>query len=109
LKNNPQKTDRFLKRIKIIVQEREPSAKIYLYGSRARETSTKDSDWDLLILVNKDEITYEVERNILDPLYELEFDTGEVISPMVYSDKEWNSKYRITPYYSNVMREGKLL
>jgi predicted nucleotidyltransferase len=109
LKNTPQKTDWFLKRIKIIVQEREPSAKIYLYGSHARETSTKNSDWDLLILVNKDEITDEVERNILDPLYELEFDTGEVISPMVYSDKEWNSKYRITPYYSNVMREGKLL
>jgi hypothetical protein len=28
---------------------------------------------------------------------------------MVYSEKEWNSKHSVTPFYSNVMREGKLL
>ena len=109
MKNKEKKTDSLLTRIKLIVQEREPSATIYLYGSRAKQTSTNDSDWDLLILVNKDIITNEIEHNITDPLYDLELDTGEVISPMVYSAKEWNSKYRITPYYANVMREGKML
>jgi hypothetical protein len=24
--------------------------------------------------------------------YDLEFDTGEVISPMIYTEQEWNSK-----------------
>jgi len=98
-----------LQRIKMVVLQREPKAKIYLYGSRARGTATSDSDWDLLILLNKDKITDEVEQNITYPLYDLEFETGEVISPMVYSLKEWNSKYRITPFYSNVMKEGQLL
>ncbi|MCA2724431.1 nucleotidyltransferase domain-containing protein [Microcystis sp. M166S2] len=98
-----------LDRIKGIVFGTDPSAKVYLYGSRARGTTKPDSDWDLLILLNKDKITTEVERNVTSPLYDLEFAIGEVISPMIYSEKEWNSKHSVTPFYSNVMREGKLL
>ncbi len=98
-----------LDRIKQIVLGIDPSAKVYLYGSRARGTIKPDSDWDLLILLNKDKITIDVERKVTYPLYDLEFEIGEVISPMVYSEKEWNSKHSITPFYSNVMREGKLL
>ncbi len=98
-----------LDRIKKIVLDKDPSAKVYLYGSRARGTMKHDSDWDLLILLSKDKITTDVERTVTYPLYDLEFEIGEVISPMVYSEKEWNSKHRITPFYSNVMREGKLL
>ena len=98
-----------LDRIKSIVLDKDPLAKVYLYGSRARGTMKPDSDWDLLILLNKDKITDDIERSVTYPLYDLEFEIGEVISPMVYSEKEWNSKHSITPFYSNVMREGKLL
>ena len=98
-----------LSKIKSIVLQQEPTAKIYLYGSRARGSATTDSDWDLLILLKKDKISNEVEQSITFPLYDLEFETGEIISPMIYSEKEWNSKYSITPFYSNVMREGQLL
>lgn len=100
---------KILNQIKRIVKDKEPSAKIYLYGSRSRGTAKDNSDWDLLILLNRDEISNEVEREITYPLYDLEFDTGEVISPMIYSEKEWNSKYKVTPFYQNVMREGILL
>ena len=98
-----------LERIKRIVLFQEPSAKIYLYGSRARGTMNEDSDWDLLILLNKETITTDIERNVTHPLYDLEFEIGEVISPMVYAEKDWNTKHKVTPFYSNVMREGKLL
>ena len=98
-----------LDRIKSIVLNNNPSAKIYLYGSRARGTMKPDSDWDLLILLNKDKITADIEKTVTYPLYDLEFEIGEVISPIVYSEKEWNSKHRITPFYSNVMKEGNLL
>ncbi|MEJ0057386.1 MAG: nucleotidyltransferase domain-containing protein [Bacteroidota bacterium] len=98
-----------LQRIKRIVLDKDPSAKVYLYGSRARGVAKPHADWDILILLNKDHVTFDVERNVTYPLYDLEFETGEIISPMVYSEKEWNSKYKITPFYSNVMREGKLL
>ena len=98
-----------LDRIKRIVLERDPSAKVYLYGSRARGTMKPDSDWDLLILLNKDKITAEVEKSVTSPLYDLEFEIGEVISPMIYSETDWNTRHRVTPFYSNVMKEGKLL
>jgi len=98
-----------LKEIKKIIREKEPSAKIYIYGSRAKGKANRESDWDLLILLNKDKITPEIEKEITYPLYDLEFETGEVISPVVYSEKEWNTKYKITPFYHNVMREGKLI
>ena len=100
---------KILNQIKKIVTEQEPRAKIYLYGSRSRGTAKNNSDWDLLILLNKDKISPEDEQKITYPLYDLEFDTGEVISPMIYSEKEWNTKYKITPFYQNVMREGRLL
>jgi len=100
---------KILKQIKKSVKEKEPSAKIYLYGSRSRGTETRESDWDLLILLDKDSITSEKERELTYPLFDLEFDTGEVISPMVYSEKEWKSKYRVTPFYQNIMKEGILL
>ncbi len=98
-----------LSQIKKIVREQDPSAKIYLYGSRSKGTARSDSDWDLLILLKREKISYKIEQEIAYPLYDLEFDTGEVISPMIYSEKEWNSKYKFTPFYKNVMREGKLL
>jgi predicted nucleotidyltransferase len=100
---------KFLDLIKRIVKDKDPSAKIYLYGSRSRGTAKDDSDWDFLILLNKENISAEVEREISYPLYDLEFDTGEVISPMIYTEKEWNTKYKVTSFYHNVMKEGKLL
>ena len=106
MKNNDSK---ILTQLKKIVTEQEPKAKIYLYGSRSRGTANSNSDWDLIILLKDDKITPDVEQKITNPLYDLEFDTGEVISPMIYSEKEWNTKYKITPFYQNVMREGKLL
>jgi uncharacterized protein len=98
-----------LREIKRIVSAKDSDAKIYLYGSRVRGTANKESDWDLLILLNKDKITPDLESEITSPLYDLEFETGEVISPMIYSEREWNTKYKITPFYHNVMREGRLL
>lgn len=98
-----------LKRIKKIVLDREPTAKVYLYGSRARGVIRPDSDWDLLILLKQDKITVDLEKKVTYPLYDLEFEIGEIISPAVYSEKEWNTKHKITPFYSNVMRDSKLL
>ena len=95
--------------LKKLVAERDSSAKIYLYGSRAKGTAGKDSDWDFLILLNREKITSEIEKEITYPLYDLEFETGEIISPMVYTQNEWDTKYNITPFYKNVMKEGYLI
>ena len=41
-----------LQRIKELVCAIEPTAQIFLYGSRARQDARPDSDWDILILVD---------------------------------------------------------
>ncbi len=96
-------------RIKSIVKQFDPGAKVYLYGSRMKGDAHSESDWDVLILLSYDFFTPEMEREITSPLYNLEFETGELISPSVYSEKEWHKKHRVTPFYSNVMQEGELL
>lgn len=98
-----------LSRIKVIVTEQDPGAKVYLYGSRSRGTAERNSDWDLLILLKKNSISLEDEQKITSPLYDLKFDTGEMISPMIYSEKEWNSKYKATHFYKSIAEEAKLL
>jgi predicted nucleotidyltransferase len=101
--------EQILNEIKKIILEKEPAANIYLYGSRARGEAKEESDWDLLILLDKEYISYKDEERITSPLYDYELEAGEVISPMIYSKKEWESKYRITSFYKNVMEEGVLL
>jgi len=98
-----------VKKIKVLVQQKAPGAEVFLYGSRARGKARHDSDWDVLILLNNDKISNEEEKNITDPLYDLEFEIGEVISPMIYSKKEWETKYKVTSFYSHVMKEAKLV
>lgn len=103
------KENRILSRIKKVVLTHEPSAKIYLYGSRARGDAKPDSDWDLLILLNKEMISREMEEQIRNPLYDVELEEGEVFSAIFYPENEWKKKISVTPFYENVMREGKLL
>jgi uncharacterized protein len=79
-----------------------------LYGFYARGDYSDDSDIDLLILVNKDKASHEDEDRITYPLYNIEFATGTLISPLVYTRAAW-AKHRVTPFYENVTREGKLL
>ena len=80
-----------------------------LYGSYARGTFTEQSDIDLLILLDKSKISRDDETKIKYPLYDIEFDTGLIISPIVLSKNEWESQHKITPFYENVMREGIVL
>ncbi len=103
------KRETILSRVKQIVLDNEPDAKVYLYGSRAKGKASQESDWDLLILIPKKLISTEDEKKITWPLYDFEFESGEVISPMIYSEQDWFSIYSVTPFFKSVMKEGQLL
>ena len=103
------KNNEILLKIKQLVSLTEPSATVILYGSHARNQSNKQSDIDVLILVDRDKITYADEQRIKYPLYDLEFETGKIISPVVLSRKDWESRHTITPFYRNIKKEGILL
>ena len=73
----------------------------------ARGDARPDSDIDLLILVDKDDISTEDELNITDPLYKIELETGILINPFILPKKIWGKV--VTPFYENVMKEGVAL
>src|SRR3989339_1227870 len=95
-----------LKKVKEALKEIEPSAEIYLYGSRARRDNREDSDWDFLILIDGVVDTARTDR-IRYRLYEIEWETGEILSSIVRNRREWNGpKYEAIPLRENVEREG---
>ncbi len=98
--------NKILERIKNSVKATAPDATLILYGSYARGDNRPDSDIDLLVLVNKDKVTYEDRLKISSPLYRIELEIGVIISSFFYPKKEWETKHMATPFYENVTREG---
>jgi predicted nucleotidyltransferase len=102
------RTLKIAERIRKEIKSIDPTAKVILFGSRARGDARKDSDWDILILI-KDIVTTEIEKSFRNKLFELELETGEVISTFVYNINTWNKKHKITPFYKSIKQEGVLL
>ena len=96
-------------KVKNILQRVAPDAKAILYGSEARGESRIDSDIDVLVLLDKEKITLHDRQKITYPLYDVEFETGVIISPKVFSKKFWENELSFTPFYHNIMKEGVLL
>ncbi len=98
-----------LQRIKESVTASDPRATLILYGSYARGDYNEESDIDLLILVDKEKVTRDDKIKITYPLYDIFFETGVIISTLVYSKDFWRTKHMVTPFYENVNREGVVL
>ena len=102
------KRPQIVQAIRSTLQKVAPTAEVILYGSEARGDAQENSDIDLLILVEKEEITNQDIVNIAYPLYELEevFNYQVNISPLVYTRNQWYGRPFRTPFYINVMNEG---
>lgn len=98
-----------VKRIKMEITKVFPDASVILYGSEARGGSSADSDIDILVLLEKDNIDYSDKTIIYNRLYDIELDTTVCISPIIYSRKEWENRPFKTPFYLNVKHEGIVL
>lgn len=88
------------------IQEVEPDAQVILYGSQSRENATPESDWDFLVLVDGPINDDRIDR-IRHRLYEIEWDTGEVISSIIRNHKDWyRPPYSSTPFHDHVIEDG---
>jgi predicted nucleotidyltransferase len=95
--------------IKKAVQQADPTATAILFGSRATGKAGKDSDWDILILLNKQSVSLNDERLFRDNLYDVELEIGEHISSLFYGMEDWNTRLSITPLYKSVQQDGIVL
>ena len=87
------------------IRQKNPNADIVLYGSHARGQSHKESDWDILIILDKEKLEPEDYDKVSFPLTMLGWDLGARINPIMYTMKEWAASC-ITPFYKNVEQEG---
>jgi predicted nucleotidyltransferase len=98
--------DTLLRQVKEAVLEIEPTAEVILYGSRARGDSNGESDWDFLVLVDGPVDDDRVDR-IRYRLYEIEWESDQVLSSIVRSREQWSSEpLSGTPFHQNVELEG---
>jgi len=97
-----------LNTIKNTILSIDKNGKVILYGSQARGTANKNSDWDLLVLLDKSKIEAEDFDRFSYPLVELGWTEGEQFSPKLYTFKDWQ-KRSFTPFYKNIEKEGIVL
>ena len=81
---------------------------LWLYGSRARGDFRPESDWDLIVLVDKKEQKLQDFDKYAYPFVEMGWEIGEEINPMLYTRSEWEKRH-FTPFYHNVEDEKIVL
>lgn len=81
---------------KILKDAAPNTGRAILFGSRARGDARADSDWDVLILLDKPRITDADMDRISYPIRVLGWNINEMINPIMYTTREWDSK-RFTP------------
>ena len=80
-------------------------AQALLYGSRARGDANEISDWDVLIILDKDNLEKSDYDSAAFPFTSLGWDLNIRLNPVLYTLKEWEAS-SFTPFYKNVQEEG---
>lgn len=77
---------------------------VIVYGSYIRGEATKDSDVDLLVVVDNSLAPSEVRKNLSDLLFDILLEEGELVSVIAVTEhffENYNS-----PFMLNVRKEG---
>ncbi|GHT78308.1 hypothetical protein FACS189464_1530 [Bacteroidia bacterium] len=82
-----------------------PNDTMILFGSQARGDARPDSDWDLLVLLDKPEKESDDYDNYAYPFDKIGWEYGVAINALLYTAKDWE-KRKMTPFYKSIKSEG---
>ena len=81
-----------------------PDERMILFGSQARGDARPDSDWDLLVLLNKPK-KEEADEDKAFEFVLMGWGYGTYLSIKLYTENDWE-KRKYSPFYENVVNEG---
>ena len=90
---------------KVAVNDIPGNASVILFGSQARGNNRPDSDWDILILIDKEKLSPNDHSQYSYPFWELGWKIDAMIHPAVYTLKDWQTKSDPV-FRNNVETEG---
>jgi predicted nucleotidyltransferase len=82
-----------------------PNERVILFGSQARGDARPDSDWDLLVLLNKEKRNFNEDYdNFAYPFAEIGLKYNALINAKIYTIKDWETHPSFFRY--NVEQDG---
>lgn len=98
--------DKVLSEIRQVAETKIPQgAQVILFGSQARGDAHEGSDWDVLILIDKQNMRPEEYEMYSYPFWELGWQIDAMIHPVVYTLYDWENNS--SPLFrENIKREG---
>lgn len=86
-----------LQQIRQAVRKVHPSAQVVLFGSQAKGEAYKESDWDVLILTDKEVANSAYTRKVLCSIVKIELERGITVSSNIRNRREW-AELGVTPF-----------
>ncbi|MFH1077389.1 MAG: nucleotidyltransferase domain-containing protein [Pseudomonadota bacterium] len=94
-----------LQKFAALVWGRFPSARIWMYGSRARGDSSWDSDFDVCIILER--VDSKIDRWIRDIAWQVGFENDRVITTLVFDIEQFeHGPISESTLIDNILKQG---